>query len=108
MAAFDIDLFDNPDERGVVADLNGALLFLHDREPARFLFFGDVIAHGERGGVGARRIFEAKMESYWTSSRRSSVSAKSFSVSPGKPTMMSEVMAIGRRAFFIQAMRSMY
>src|SRR5580658_8776831 len=39
VAAFHIDLFDNPDQRGVVTNLNRALLFLHDREPPRLLFF---------------------------------------------------------------------
>ena len=60
-----------------------------------------------RGRVGAGRVFEAEDgESYWTSSRRSSVSSKSCSVSPGKPTMMSVVMAMARRAPFIHEMRS--
>src|SRR5580693_8233372 len=45
VAAFHVDLFDDPDQRRIVADLNGALLFLDDREPPRLLFFRNMVAH---------------------------------------------------------------
>src|ERR1700733_1270400 len=44
----DIDLFDGSDEAHIVANLNGALLFLDDGEPARFLFLRNMIDHLQR------------------------------------------------------------
>src|SRR5579863_4826260 len=38
MKAFQVDLFDGADQSGVLADLDGALLFLHDGETPGLLF----------------------------------------------------------------------
>src|ERR1035438_10202892 len=60
VAAFHQDLLDAADQFGIAADLYGALLFVEDHEPASLLFVGDLILHGQRGGVGARRVLEAE------------------------------------------------
>src|ERR1035438_1592069 len=60
------------------------------------------------GVFGLGEYLKAKTASYPTSSSRPSVSAKSASVSPGKPTMTSVVMLISRLVAFIHAMRSRY
>src|SRR5258708_3259510 len=48
------------DRRRIAPDLDGALPLLHDRQPPRFFLFGNLIAHGERGRVWTRRVFEAE------------------------------------------------
>src|ERR1017187_7156652 len=58
--------------------------------------------------LGRGEYLKLNSESYCTSSSSLRVSSKSASVSPGKPTMMSVVSAMLRRAFLIHAMRSMY
>src|ERR1700689_4411224 len=48
--------------------------------------------------LGRGEYLNEKIASYFAVSSSESVSAKSASVSPGNPTMMSDVMLIGRRA----------
>ncbi len=42
----------------VTRDLNPPLALLQNSEAAAFLFLGNGIGHGARGGVGPRRIFK--------------------------------------------------
>ena len=56
--------------------------------------------------LGRGEYLKLNSESYCTSSSSGRVCSKSASVSPGKPTMMSVVSAMLRRAFLIHAMRS--
>src|ERR1035438_884069 len=58
--------------------------------------------------LGRGEYLKLNSESYCTSSSSLRVSSKSASVSPGKPTIMSVVRAMLRRAFLIHAMRCMY
>src|ERR1035438_6420277 len=58
--------------------------------------------------LGRREYLKLKSESYCTSSSSWRVCSKSASVSPGKPTMMSVVSAMLRRAPLIHAMRCIY
>ena len=61
------------------------------------------------GVLGRPEYLKAKMASYWTGVEQSGgLHEGPQSVSPGKPTMMSEVMEMSRLAAFIQAMRSRY
>ena len=53
-------LFDGAHQLRVAADLDGALLFLHDRQPAALFFFADVIGQIQRGGIGPARVLEAE------------------------------------------------
>src|SRR5580704_5895479 len=60
MTPFDVDLFNGSDEADIVANLNGALLFLDDGEPSRFLFFRNMIDHLQRRGIRALGVFKAE------------------------------------------------
>src|ERR1700733_6149124 len=60
------------------------------------------------GVFGRGEYLNANTASYCTVSSRLNVSSNSVIVSPGKPTIMSVVMLIGRRDCLIQPMRSRY
>ena len=54
-----------------------ALILLHDRQPPRLLFFGNVIVQYCSAGVfGRREYLKLKIESYSTSSSRLSVACE--------------------------------
>ena len=91
------------DELFVSGELNLALAFF--KTARRRLFSSSGMASGMcRAEVfGRGEYLNEKMASYRAASSSERVSAKSSSVSPGKPTMMSEVMLMGRRAARIQA-----
>ena len=100
--------FDRAHQLRIAADLDGALFFLDDRQAAALFLLGMWSPSASAAVLGRREYLKLNNESYCTSSSSASVWSKSASVSPGKPTMMSVVMAMLRRACFIQSMRRMY
>ena len=107
VAAFHVDLFDLPDQIGVAPDLDGALLLLHDRQAARLLLLRNLVLHGEGGGIGPRRILEAEQGIVLHFVEQTERVLKIGLGFAGKPTMMSVVMEMLRRAFFIHSIRRM-